>query len=241
MRTFLLVLGLTFALVPAASAQDAPGRTALGVVTAVSADSITVQPEHDAALTCSVPAERQTAFAALHVAVGQRLAVYCVRDGDHYVLAKISNSAPTPQARERAVEGVVTVLSGDSITVKPSSGDALTCAIRAVRADGVRLGNRVGLACRMDGGGYVLVKIRKLADRPQPPTPPLARLVKGTVAALGSDSVTVKQDNGESVVCSIPPAAREAVAALQLQVGDHVAALCKRDAGRWILVQVKRA
>ena len=169
MRTLLLVLVLVlaFALIPAASASDGPGRGAVGVVTAVSADSITVQPEHDAALTCGVSADKREAFAALHVAVGQRVAILCVQAGDHYVLAKISTSAPRPQARERAVEGVVTALSGDSITVKPSSGDALTCVVRGVRPVGIAVGNRVGMACAFDGARYVLKKIRRLADRPQ--------------------------------------------------------------------------
>jgi hypothetical protein len=238
MRTCFLVLVLVLGLIPAASASDGPARGAFGVVTAVSADSITVQPEHDVALSCRVPADKRDAFAALHVAVGQRLAILCVQDGDRYVLAKISVSAPTPQARERAVEGVVTALSGESITVKPSSGDALTCAVRAVRPDGIAVGNRVGMACSFDGARYVLVKVRRLPDKPQPP---LTRRVKGTLAALSSESLTVKQDNGEAVTCAIPAAARARVTELHLAVGDRVAAACKRDGGRWVLVQLKRA
>lgn len=238
MRTSLIVLILALTLVPTASASDAPSRTAYGVVTALTAEAITVQPEHDAALTCVVRRDKREAFAQLHLAVGAKVGVACVRDGDRYFLAKISTSAPTPQARERAVEGVVTALSGDSITVKPSSGDALTCALRALRADGIAVGNRVGMVCRLDGGRYVLAKIRKLGDKPQPPT---SRLVKGTVAAISSESLTVKQGNGESVVCGVPPAARDRLAALHLELGDSVAAVCKRDGGRWILVGVTRA
>ena len=239
MRTSLLVFLLALALVPTASAADAPSRGAFGVVTALSADSITVQPEHDPALTCTVPADKRDAFAALHLAVGQRIAVLCLLDGGRYVLAKISTSAPTPQARERAVEGVVTALSGDSITVKPPSGDALTCALHAVRADGIAVGNRVAAVCRLDGGAYVLAKIRRLAEKP--PLPPISRLVKGTVAGVTLEALTVKQANGESVVCAIPRPLRDRVAALHLEAGDAVAALCKRDGGHWVLVQVKRA
>jgi|SRR5919198_3633336 translation initiation factor IF-1 len=238
MRTFLLVLALSLALIPAASASDGPGRGAFGVVTAVSADSITVQPEHDAGLTCRVSADKRDAFAALHVAVGQRVAILCVQDGNQYVLAKISTSAPRPQARERAVEGVVTALSGDSVTVKPSSGDALTCAVGAVRPVGIAVGNRVGMACAFDGARYVLVKIARVPDKPQPP---LTRVVRGTVAALSSDSLTVTQENGESVACAIPPGARDRVRELHLAVGDRVVAACTRDGGRWVLAGLKRA
>ena len=237
MRTSLIVLILALALVPTASALDAPSRAAYGVITALTAESITVQPEHDGALTCAVPLEKRAAFAELHLAVGGKVGVLCVKVGDRYVLAKISTSAPTPQARERAVEGVVTALSGDSITVKPSSGDALTCALHA-RPVGIAVGNRVGMACRFDGGRYVLAKIRRLPAKPQAP---LSRLVKGTVAAVSAETLTLRQENGESVVCAIPPAARDRVAALHLEPGDHVAAVCKRDGAHWILVELKRA
>ena len=180
MRTFLASLVLVVALVPAASAaaQDQPGRAAFGTITALSADSLTVQPEHGAALTCAVPAEKQRAFAKLNLVVGQRVGIRCVEKRDGYVLVQIKLSPPPP---------------------------------------------------RRDGGD----------GHGKPPVG--VRLVTGTLTALSADSLTIKQQNGESVTCGIPPKQREAVAALGLEVGDHVLAGCRRDGGRWLLVGIKRA
>jgi hypothetical protein len=137
-------------------------RTAEGPIAAVSADSISV-----GTLTCTVPAEKQSSFADLHLATGSLVKITCVRRGDAWVLtglARADTAGGDTKHAVRTAKGVVTELTDTSITIKTGERSSLTCAIGpSFDVPGwLHAGSRVGLACRLDGGRLLLVKLRRL-------------------------------------------------------------------------------
>jgi hypothetical protein len=64
----------------------------------------------------------------------------------------------------RTATGVVTELAATSITVRTGDRASLTCTIPAWFdvPDGLHAGSRVAIACRLDGGRLLLVRLRQL-------------------------------------------------------------------------------
>ncbi len=82
--------------------------------------------------------------------------------------------ATEPQHVTRYVEGTLASLSSVSLTVKPDSGESLTCAIPTGRAGSVSelklaLGERVRMLCELAGDHAQLVKLARPERSTAPP------------------------------------------------------------------------
>jgi hypothetical protein len=127
----------------------------------------------------------------------------------------------------RVMHGTVASISDESIVVK--RGDHQVTCLRGKRSpaiDGVVVGDKVAIVCRVRRHVLVLVRLKKLDEAPPSggEQPPVA--IAGKVTALGDDSVTVHNgENGHTLTCRVPD--RLAELAGQLEVGDRVAMLCR--------------
>ena len=181
---------------PPAPVQVHAPRYAEGKLTALSAASVTVAPDSGDALTCAIPPARAGSVAELHLVVGERVRLYCEFADGGYRLAKLARpekpaappvekpaappvEKPQPPATEpqhvtRYVEGTLASLSSVSLTVKPDSGESLTCAIPTGRAGSVSelklaLGERVRMLCELAGDHAQLVKLARPERSTAPP------------------------------------------------------------------------
>jgi hypothetical protein len=75
----------TPATTPAPAKSD--NRQAIGVVTALSSDAVTVKPERGDALRCRITPATDSAAATAKLSLGARVGIVCRRDGDTYVLS----------------------------------------------------------------------------------------------------------------------------------------------------------
>ncbi len=151
-------------------------RDARGKVSALGSGIVTVTRPDGSALTCSIT-DGQLHSLQEGAPVGAYVLIVCGGTGDHPALISVQRidapapptttaPAPTPPPTtspdRRTAIGVVTTLSGDSVTVKPDAGgDALRCRITgatdsAAAAAKLTLGAHVGVVCRRDGDSYVL-------------------------------------------------------------------------------------
>jgi hypothetical protein len=252
----------------AAAALLGGSHTIAGTITANTGTTVTVS-SNDRSLTCAVVGEKgQTAI--LRWGTGVRAAMQCRKQGDRLVLARLTRlgskepepSEPTtttepakPSVQMLTVGGTVVSLTGDGVALNPDRGGALVrCAITAAadsqtaRAS-LTVGAHVGIACRLDGGRYVLAYAKPVTEpktttpttTTEPPKPPVQMLtVGGTVVTLTGDGVTLKPDRGgELVKCSITPAADSQTARAALTVGAHVGIACRLDGGRYVLAYAK--
>ncbi len=164
-------------------------------------------------------------------------------------------TTPAPTELRRDARGKVSALGAGSITVTREAGTSLTCSVTEGQArsigEGAPVGAAVLIVCGGNGDRLSLISLQKLeTSAPPPPTsPPPApapvpvntdrRYARGIVAALSSDGVTVKPDEGgESLRCRITPATDSASAAGKLSLGAHVGIVCRRDGDTWVLAGV---
>jgi hypothetical protein len=144
---------------------------ARGKVTALGSGAITVLRPDGSSLTCSIT-DGQLHSIQQGAPAGSYVVMVCGGTGDHPALISLeridtptTTTAPTTTttapADNRQAIGIVTALSSDGVTVKPSTGDGLSCRITAATdsraaAAKLTLGARVGIVCRRDGDSYVL-------------------------------------------------------------------------------------
>jgi hypothetical protein len=136
-----------------AAAQSGSGATgsalgqskveAEGLVTAVSASSLTVQPEHGSAVTFSVPATVDVSA----VQVGDRVHAKGSLQADGSLqLVRLERQNPHEQsgAQEVEAEGSVTAVDSTSLTIQPKHGSAVTFVVPAgIDVSGVAVGDSV--------------------------------------------------------------------------------------------------
>jgi hypothetical protein len=72
---------------PTPSPTKSDNRQAIGIVTALSADGVTVKPETGDALRCRITPASDSKAAAAKLTLGARVGIVCRRDGDSYVLS----------------------------------------------------------------------------------------------------------------------------------------------------------
>jgi hypothetical protein len=164
----------------AAAALLGSNPTIAGTVSANTGSSLTVSSK-DRSLTCTVPGDKAQA-AILRWGTGVRAEMQCRRQGERLVLTRLirlgskeperpTTTAPaetTPSATTTTpaptltLSGTVVVLTGDGVGIKPDRGGELVkCAItpapdsQRARA-ALAVGAHVAIACRQDGGRYVL-------------------------------------------------------------------------------------
>jgi hypothetical protein len=233
---FLLIASVVCALAlgaaSSARAEDpAPAQvlTASGPVVAVSVDSVTV-----GSLRCSVPADKLADFAALHLAVGQLVKLYCTVSGDRTVLlgiARVETGTTSPEPRTAA--GPIVALSVDSITV-----GSLRCTVPAEKLGSfaelhLAVGQLVKISCVASGDHLVLTAI---ARGDSTPTGPQVRNAEGPIAAVSADSITVG-----TLTCTVPAEKRSSFAELHLLAGRLVKITCVRRGDAWVLTGLARA
>jgi hypothetical protein len=73
--------------VPTPSPTKSDNRQAIGIVSALSSDAVTVKPENGDALRCRITAATDSKAAAAKLSLGARVGIVCRRDGDSYVLS----------------------------------------------------------------------------------------------------------------------------------------------------------
>ena len=148
-----------------------PGSYAIGVVTALYDQGVAVKPDNGGELLkCAITQAADSQAAAAKLKLGAHVGIVCRPDGDHYVLAGATViDAPKPPTTTTTTTtdylkaiGVVVGLEAGGVAVKPDSGGELVkCAITPApdsqaAAAKLKLGARVGILCRPDGGRYVL-------------------------------------------------------------------------------------
>jgi hypothetical protein len=150
-----------------------PKVDARGKVTTLVAGAITVLRPDGSSLVCSIT-DGQLGSIREGAPVGSYVVMVCGGTGDRPALISLQRidtattttapatpkPAPAPVDSRQAI-GIVTALSSDGVTVKPSTGDGLSCRITAATdsraaAAKLTLGARVGIVCRRDGDSYVL-------------------------------------------------------------------------------------
>ena len=67
-------------------------RTAIGVVTTLSPDAVTVKPDAGDSLRCRITGATDSAAAAAKLSPGAHVGVVCRRDGDSYVLSGVTSA-----------------------------------------------------------------------------------------------------------------------------------------------------
>ncbi len=128
-----------------ASSEDERGEVeAEGIVSAVSAGSLTVQTEHGSAVTLVVPA----GFDVSSVKVGDRVHAKGELQGDGSIVLrrlKLQGAQHGPEHSDRIeVEGAVSALVPGSITIQPDHGSPVTFAVPSdLDLSGVAVGDRV--------------------------------------------------------------------------------------------------
>jgi hypothetical protein len=208
-------------------------REARGTIAALIDTSITIKSGSTSA-SCSLS---KYAPALDGYRVGDRVAIVCLRSGDHWRLTKIRKLEPKPTGSTDGQKtntpkteppttsppvvtfGTLTSLTATSLTVK--DGDrSITCTVDASSPPlgDYHVGDRVYVGC----AGGVLVKIAKpKSDTPPTTTPPVVTF-GGTLTSLTATNLTV-QDGTRSLTCSIGPSSPPLG---DYHVGDHVYVAC---------------
>lgn len=141
MRRFILSVGSALVLVAGpAVAQAQQTRTVTGSITAISADSVTVKAADGRDMTFKIDsstqviapgggtkaraakAEGKGVTAADLLKTGQAVEIRYHEDGMHAAIIRAVSSVPSGQ-KSQTTSGVVSAISGDSVTVKGSSGE----------------------------------------------------------------------------------------------------------------------
>lgn len=215
-------------------------RVHKGSVIALSASSITIQPEAGQALTCAVSDKLAARIADLHVMAGDRVGATCSLENGALSLQRIREVEQAPR-RTTEAKGTISALSVDSITVKTDEGETLTCGISTQMAVQLALlhlagGDTVSVACQPTDGKQFLVRIKSVQK---------AEIrsnveAKGTLSALSANSLTVTKENGETLTCSFRSQTAAELSSRHFAAGDKVAVHCKRSAGSYALFSITR-
>jgi hypothetical protein len=214
---------LCFAL-PASAAN---GRSVKGVITALSANAVSVRSANSIVTTCAVThaSPKLDGFAA-----GDRVKVVCRgRHGTRFVLARIRHlGAPPAVTLANETEpvkfgGAITALSDTSISLHDGDRD-LTCGIdtSSPSTADYKVGQHAKVTCV--GGKLVAIA---------PVTSDVGRYFVGSLSALDTKSVTVQTATGP-VTCSIGDGSPSTAG---FQVGDHVGMGCRASTMQLVLLK----
>ena len=181
---------------------------ATGVVKSVSATEITITTK-DGDETFTV---NDDTIVLLH---GVRTSIDTVKVGDKVEVHAVAGDAGTRVARlinlhtdVKEVEGIVTEVSDTSITVQPhQGGDPIVIALtpdtvvrfaeRQTNTDTIRVGSKVEVKTLLDANGVLtalFIEVQNPKDLDE---------IKGTVTAVGTDSITVDTGTGDPVVINV--------------------------------------
>jgi hypothetical protein len=224
------------ALAVALPAAGAEGRTIKGVLVSVSQSTVAFKDARSIVTTC---ARTRKSPSLDGVGVGDRVQAACAQVRGRLVLVKIrhlptadakpSNNTPSSNTPSSSTEptkfgGVVTALSGTSITVHDGDRD-LTCSLGAnsPSTEGVKVGQGVKIACA--NGALVAVSTAS------PGAP--GRAYEGTVTAVGAGSITVHNDKAEAT-CTITDGSPSIG---DVNVGDRVLIGCKAGSNQLLLLK----
>lgn len=202
-----------------------------GVVTAVSADRLTVQnAAGDATLTCAV--SERLADRVSRLAPGDKVKVVCKRRGGSR--AELVSVGPDRSGADERSElkgkGVVVEASADSLTLKLLEHEGtLTCLVPERLAEKVAKlarGDKIAVDCKRGEGGrpelHALERTGAGDDKPKGEVVDIA----GVVTAASAASLSVQAEGGRSLTCAVPDGYGEKVAALK--AGDKLKMACKR-------------
>lgn len=209
-----------------------------GIVTAISADSITVQPRAGGdPVTIAITPDtvvrmdgHQTSPGT--IAIGSKVEVKSVRNADNTLTAVLIQVDNPNDLTE--VQGEVTAVSADSITVKTRSGDEVTFVVNAdtiVRIDDrtaaigdVRVGDHVEIDATSAGTTLtaVRIKVENEDDR--------FVEVKGTISDIAGSVLTVQTKKGPVTVSLTSTTTFRGGLASDLAVGTVVDITARRNA-----------
>jgi hypothetical protein len=208
------------------SVAIAAPRNFTGIVTAVSATSLTVQQSSTVSVSLAILAttkffEGQKAVGASDLVTGESVSV------------RLSTGAPMTAARIDIIiiklGGVVTSVSGNAITITVARGFTRTIDVGATttytEAGKPATLSDVMVGFRINATGTVSADQTAL-EATSVAIPALSHIV-GTVIALSATSLTVQQANGASATLAIDTSTaffegKDAVTAAALSTGEHV-------------------
>jgi hypothetical protein len=209
---------------PASAATE---RNMKGVITAMSADAISVRSANSITTTCAVT-DRSPSLDGF--STGDRVKLVCRgRHGSRFALVRIRHLAGgAPETASHETEpvkfaGAITALSDTSITLHDGDRD-LTCSIDSSSPS--TAGYKVGQHARVTCVGGKLVAIA-------PVTSDVGRYFMGSLSALDSKSVTVQTASGP-VTCSIGDGSPSTAG---FQVGDRVGMGCRASTMQLVLLK----
>ncbi len=206
-----------------------------GLVVEASAEVLTVKLlEHEATLTCLVPARLAEKVAKL--ARGDKIAGLCKRqEGSKPELVAFERLGDSEdKAKDKTADvkakGVVVEASADSLTLKLLEHEGtLTCLVPERLAEKVAKlarGDKIAVYCKRGEGGkpelHALERTGAGDDKPKGEVVDIA----GVVTAASAASLSVQAEGGRSLTCAVPDGYGEKVAALK--AGDKLKMLCKR-------------
>lgn len=220
MKRIVLLAALVAALTAALPALADEAASLKGVVTALSADSVSVKNAHHT-VTCALT-DHSPSLA--HFEIGDRVQVQCRRTAHHLVLAKIRHlSAPASGSNEAEpvkFGGTVTALAPGSISLHDGDRD-LTCTLgdASPSTAGLKVGDHARVVCR----NGALVSVERIAVEPPRPAPAVTT-AGGTVTAVSSASLTLHNSEHGDLTCTVSSASPSVA---EVHVGDLVHVACK--------------
>jgi hypothetical protein len=209
---------------PASAASE---RNMKGVITAMSADAVSVRSASSITTTCAVT-DRSPSLDGF--STGDRVKLVCRgRHGSRFVLFRIRHlgDAPpaTPSHETEPVKfaGAITALSDTSISLHDGDRD-LTCSIDSSSPSTAdyKVGQHARVACV--GGKLVAIA---------PVTSDVGRYFVGSLSALDSKSITVQTATGP-VTCSIGDGSPSTAG---FHVGDRVGMGCRASTMQLVLLK----
>jgi hypothetical protein len=209
---------------PASAATE---RNMKGVITALSADAVSVRSANSITTTCAVT-DRSPSLDTF--STGDRVKLVCRgRHGSRFVLLRIRHlpgvAPETPSHETEPVKfaGAITALSDTSISLHDGDRD-LTCSINSSSPSTAdyRVGQHARVACV--GGKLVAIA---------PVTTDVARYFVGAISALGDKSVTVQTSTGP-VTCTIGDGSPSTAG---FAVGDRVGMGCRVTTMQLVLLK----
>lgn len=228
----LSILCALLVLTVASVASAAEGRTARGLVVAVTAKAIAVKDAKGEVTRCA-RADRSPSLDSY--ARGDRVQIVCAGAHGHLVLVKArkleATETPANDSEPVTFGGTVTALTDGSITVHDGDRD-LTCKLGdASPALGeVKVGTHVKVACANGVLVHVAVVVIPApapvppAPVPPAPTPSTATGAAGTLTALTDASITVHStEKGTDLTCHLGNTSPRLG---DFHVGDHVGIAC---------------
>jgi hypothetical protein len=218
-----LAVVLSIAL-PASAATE---RNMKGVITALSADAVSVRSANSITTTCAVT-HRSPSLDGF--STGDRVKMVCRgRHGNRFVLVRIRHlpgvAPETPSHETEPVKfaGAITALSDTSISLHDGDRD-LTCSIDSSSPSTAdyKVGQHARVACV--GGKLVAIA---------PVTTDVGRYFVGTLSALGDKSITVQTSAGP-VTCTIGDGSPTTAG---FAIGDRVGMGCRATTMQLVLLK----